>query len=223
MVEAVIFDWAGTTVDYGCFAPVQAFADVFEHHGVKPTMEETRAPMGMLKIDHIREMLRMERIASAWERVHGKRPDEDDAQALYALFEGKLLSILPRFVAPAARERGYAPDFSITPDATHGKGRPWPYMVFRNLEALGVSSVQAAAKVGDTASDMREGEAAGVFTIGVIEGSSELGLAQEEYEALSPAERDRARDRVEARFRAAGADAVVRTLAELPQLLRQER
>ena len=35
MVEAVIFDWAGTTVDYGCFAPVQAFADVFEHHGVK--------------------------------------------------------------------------------------------------------------------------------------------------------------------------------------------
>ena len=126
-------------------------------------------------------------------------------------------------VAPAARERGYAPDFSITPDATHGKGRPWPYMVFRNLEALGVSSVQAAAKVGDTASDMREGKAAGVFTIGVIEGSSELGLAQEEYEALSPAERDRARDRVEARFRAAGADAVVRTLAELPQLLRQER
>ena len=257
MVEAVIFDWAGTTVDYGCFAPVQAFADVFEHHGVKPTMEETRAPMGMLKIDHIREMLRMERIASAWERVHGKRPDEDDAQALYALFEGKLLSILPRFaepkphvldtvaelraagvrigattgytdkmmaiVAPAARERGYAPDFSITPDATHGKGRPWPYMVFRNLEALGVSSVQAAAKVGDTASDMREGKAAGVFTIGVIEGSAERGLAQEEYEALSPAERDRARDRVEARFRAAGADAVVRTLAELPQLLRQER
>ena len=127
-------------------------------------------------------------------------------------------------VAPAARERGYAPDFSITPDATHGKGRPvGPTMVFRNLEALGVSSVQAAAKVGDTASDMREGKAAGVFTIGVIEGSSELGLAQEEYEALSPAERDRARDRVEARFRAAGADAVVRTLAELPQLLRQER
>ena len=233
MVEAVIFDWAGTTVDYGCFAPVQAFADVFEHHGVKPTMEETRAPMGMLKIDHIREMLRMERIASAWERVHGKRPDEDDAQALYALFEGKLLSILPRFAEPkphvldtVAELRaagGYAPAFAITPDAPPGKGRPWPYMVFRNLEALGVSSVQAAAKVGDTASDMREGKAAGVFTIGVIEGSSELGLAQEEYEALSPAERDRARDRVEARFRAAGADAVVRTLAELPQLLRQER
>ncbi len=31
MIEAVIFDWAGTTVDYGCFAPVQAFQEVFKH------------------------------------------------------------------------------------------------------------------------------------------------------------------------------------------------
>ncbi|MFR7444714.1 MAG: hypothetical protein ACLUUO_16310 [Sellimonas intestinalis] len=31
--EAVIFDWAGTTVDYGCFAPVQAFLDAFHEYG----------------------------------------------------------------------------------------------------------------------------------------------------------------------------------------------
>ena len=28
-IEAVIFDWAGTTVDYGCFAPVEVFIKVF--------------------------------------------------------------------------------------------------------------------------------------------------------------------------------------------------
>lgn len=36
MIEAVIFDWAGTTVDYGCFAPVQAFMGgfwTFRHRG----------------------------------------------------------------------------------------------------------------------------------------------------------------------------------------------
>ena len=55
--ECVIFDWAGTTVDYGCFAPVQAFVEVFKHYGIEPTMEEVREPMGMLKIDHIRTML----------------------------------------------------------------------------------------------------------------------------------------------------------------------
>jgi len=67
MIRAVIFDWAGTTVDYGCFAPVQAFQEAFAHHGVPVTLEETRKPMGMLKRDHIRTMLRMERIARAWE------------------------------------------------------------------------------------------------------------------------------------------------------------
>lgn len=39
-IEAVIFDWAGTTVDYGCFAPVQAFLEVFKHFGIEPTMQE---------------------------------------------------------------------------------------------------------------------------------------------------------------------------------------
>ena len=60
--DAVIFDWAGTTVDYGSFAPVQAFIKAFEEFGITPTIEEVRAPMGMLNLDHIRTMLSMERI-----------------------------------------------------------------------------------------------------------------------------------------------------------------
>lgn len=48
-IEAVIFDWAGTTVDYGCFAPVQVFTEVFTNAGVAPTPQEVREPMGMLK------------------------------------------------------------------------------------------------------------------------------------------------------------------------------
>ena len=65
-IKAVIFDWAGTTVDYGCMAPVQAFVEVFKQYGIEPTMEEVRKPMGMLKIDHIRTMLQMERIRGLW-------------------------------------------------------------------------------------------------------------------------------------------------------------
>ncbi|WP_204567039.1 hypothetical protein [Collinsella tanakaei] len=100
MVEAVIIDWAGTTVDFGCFAPVQAFIETFKAAGVEPTMEETRAPMGTLKIDHIRTMLKMERIEAEWERVHGATPTEDDIQALYGPYEERLLSILHDFAAP---------------------------------------------------------------------------------------------------------------------------
>lgn len=256
MFKAVIFDWAGTTVDYGCFAPVQAFMEVFKHFGVEPTMEETRKPMGMPKIDHIRTMLRMDRIAQEWERANGATPTEDDVQHMYPLFEEKLLSILHQFadpkpgtletvaqlrgmgvkigsttgytdrmmdiVAPAAA-KGYAPDAMFTPDAVGGKGRPYPYMVFRNLEALDVASVADAAKVGDTVSDVKEGKAAGLFTVGVIEGSSELALTQAEFEALDATERTQACDRVERTFREAGADAVVRNLTELPALLHQVR
>eukprot|EP01035_Chromulina_nebulosa_P000827 gene828-1121_t len=42
----VIFDWAGTMVDFGCRAPVEALLTAFGNHGV--TLEETtaRADMG---------------------------------------------------------------------------------------------------------------------------------------------------------------------------------
>lgn len=130
-------------------------------------------------------------------------------------YNDKMMAI----VEPEAARAGYKPDFSITPDSTGGHGRPFPYMVFRNLEALGVSCVRKAAKVGDTVSDIKEGTAAGVISIGVVEGSSEMGLTQDEYEGLAPAERDAVCERVAATFRAAGADAVIRNLSELPTLL----
>ena len=48
-IEAVIFDWAGTTVDYGCFAPVQVFTEVFTNAGVAPTPQEVRENPRVIK------------------------------------------------------------------------------------------------------------------------------------------------------------------------------
>ena len=254
MIEAVIFDWAGTTVDYGCFAPVKAFMEAFAHHGVPVTMEETRKPMGMLKRDHIRTMLHMERIAAEWKRVHGHEATEEAVDAVYAQFEPKLFSILDQYaapkpfavetaaklremgvkigsttgytdammniVAPKAAQQGYAPDFWISPDGVGGRGRPDPYMIFENLKALEVPSVKNAVKVGDTVSDIREGFNAGVWSVGVIEGSSVLGLSQTEYEALTPEERRDVCRRAEETFRAAGAHFVLNDLSQLPELIR---
>lgn len=45
-------------------------------------------------------MLRMERIARAWEETHGRPAGEEDVEAVYALFEPKLFSILDRFSTP---------------------------------------------------------------------------------------------------------------------------
>lgn len=99
-IEGVIFDWAGTTVDYGCFAPVEVFLKVFEHKGVAITLDEARGPMGMLKIDHIRALTQVPRIAGEWEKLYGKMPGEEDVNAMYAEFEPSLLSILTEYATP---------------------------------------------------------------------------------------------------------------------------
>lgn len=104
--EAVIFDWAGTTVDYGCFAPVQAFLEVFLAYGIEPTVDEVRAPMGMLKRDHIRTMLAMPRIQALWQEKYKRPSMEMDVDSLYGLFEEKLMGILDQFaqVKPGVSE-----------------------------------------------------------------------------------------------------------------------
>ena len=65
-LEGVIFDWAGTTVDYGCFAPVNVFINIFKMRDIHVSLEEAREPMGLLKIDHIKAMLSMETLRSSY-------------------------------------------------------------------------------------------------------------------------------------------------------------
>ena len=38
-IETVILDWAGTAVDFGCFAPVNVFLTIFEDAGVTVNLE----------------------------------------------------------------------------------------------------------------------------------------------------------------------------------------
>ena len=45
-VKAVVFDWAGTMIDFGCVAPVEALQHVFEGRGVRLSVAEARADMG---------------------------------------------------------------------------------------------------------------------------------------------------------------------------------
>ena len=52
-IECIIMDWAGTSVDYGCFAPVAAFVESFKAAGIEVTPAETRAYMGLTKIEEI--------------------------------------------------------------------------------------------------------------------------------------------------------------------------
>ena len=60
-------------------------------------------------------------------------------------------------VLKSAKEQGYCPDCWYSPDATNHLGRPYPYMIFKNIQTLNVTSVKNVIKVGDTVSDIEEG------------------------------------------------------------------
>ena len=122
-------------------------------------------------------------------------------------------------VVPEAKKRGYEPDAWFSANSTGNMGRPYPFMIFKNLEALKVSSVRAAVKVGDTAADIREGKNAGMISIGIIEGSSVMGLNAEEYEALSDEKKEIECERVRRVYEDCGADYVIKNMGDLCQLL----
>lgn len=86
-VKAVVFDWAGTMVDFGSFAPMKSFVAAFEAFGVSVTLEEARGPMGLPKRDHIRTMIHQPRIAQLWHQRHGAAPTDTDIDAILAHFE----------------------------------------------------------------------------------------------------------------------------------------
>ncbi|MGG4265487.1 phosphonoacetaldehyde hydrolase [Peribacillus simplex] len=251
-IEAVIFDWAGTTVDYGCFAPLEVFKEVFRKRGIEVLDEEARAPMGLLKWNHIRQMCDMDRIAELWKSKYGNLPEDKDVDALYADFEPMLFSILPNYcnpipgaielverlrrkgikigsttgytaemmevVAAGAKKRGYAPDSLVTPDDVPA-GRPLPWMVYQNAMNLGVYPMKHFIKVGDTVSDIKEGVNSGSWSVGILRGSSELGLKEEEVNALDPETLAEKLEVVAERFKRAGAHYVIDSIGDLDQLI----
>ena len=99
-VECIIMDWAGTTVDYGCFAPVEAFIRSFNTLGVDVLPAETRAYMGLSKIEEIRALFRLERVQEAFRLHHGRPSNEDDVQACYQQFQQLLCATLADYSVP---------------------------------------------------------------------------------------------------------------------------
>jgi phosphonoacetaldehyde hydrolase len=85
-VQAVLLDWAGTTMDFGCMAPAVVFVEVFRRQGVPISMEEARAPMGAHKRVHIQRITELDSVRRRWQEVHGRLPDDDDVGRMFEDF-----------------------------------------------------------------------------------------------------------------------------------------
>jgi len=105
-LEAVIFDWAGTTVDHGSLAPVRAITELFARHGIRLSDEDARRDMGIFKKDHIRRILSMPHIGAAWRERKGALeqvadetacPTEHSVEMLFEKFQPLQMQVLEAY------------------------------------------------------------------------------------------------------------------------------
>lgn len=96
-IQAVILDLAGTTLDFGCMAPAEAFREVFAQFGVPIFMEEARRPMGAAKKRHIKLITDIPDVRERWRERHGRLPTDEDVEAMFNLFVPVQMEILKKY------------------------------------------------------------------------------------------------------------------------------
>ncbi len=86
-VEAVVFDWAGTIIDFGSLAPMGAFVKLFANHGIQISIAQARVPMGLPKLAHIAALGAMQPVSAQWHARFGHAFEAQDAARLLQEFE----------------------------------------------------------------------------------------------------------------------------------------
>lgn len=252
-VRLVVFDWAGTTVDHGCMAPIVPFVETLRAAGIELSLADARGPMGMDKKDHLRALLELPRAVEQWRSRHDRPLGEDDVERLFReeFVPRQLASVgdcceliaglsetvdwlrqrqirigtttgyfreAAELAWAAGRRQGFEPDANFCASDVPA-ARPAPWMVYRNMEALGVYPPAAVVKVGDTVPDVGEGRSAGAWTVAVTTTGSEVGLPLADWQRLLPDERQRRTAAAAAKLSAAGAHWVLDSVADLPRLI----
>ncbi|MBV8616152.1 MAG: phosphonoacetaldehyde hydrolase [Acetobacteraceae bacterium] len=85
-LKAVVFDWAGTMVDFGSRAPMGAFVSAFARFGVELSIAEARRPMGLPKRAHVAALLADPAIVARWRAARGTNPGEAEIDEVYGVF-----------------------------------------------------------------------------------------------------------------------------------------
>ena len=96
-IKAVIFDWAGTTVDYGSRAPIVAFQQAFANVGIRISEAEIREDMGLDKYTHIHKIISLPAVQNDWQARFQVLPTNDDCDRIFQDFKAILLASLTDF------------------------------------------------------------------------------------------------------------------------------
>jgi phosphonoacetaldehyde hydrolase len=114
-IKAVVFDWAGTMVDFGCMAPVEALIEVFAGEGVPISDAEARRDMGKAKHDHLTAIMADPAVAARWRDRKGVAATGDDIERIYR-------NLIPAMTMAAARASVLIPGAAETAEALKALG-----------------------------------------------------------------------------------------------------
>lgn len=115
-VQAVIFDWAGTVVDFGSFAPTTIFIAAFKaRYDFDISLAEARVPMGLGKWDHIKAVSELPEVAARWKAQFGRTMTKEDIDAIYETF-------MPLQIAKVAEHAGPIPHALEVVDVLRSRG-----------------------------------------------------------------------------------------------------
>lgn len=197
-IKLVVFDIAGTTLEDQNYVH-SAFQDAFAHFEIPISLRDSKSVMGYRKAEAIQMLLNkflgpekppspdiVHRIEShfldSMLSFYKKDPlvkEADGASQLFHLLRQNDIKVglstgFCRSITDAIIERlewQDKIDYSVSSDEVP-RGRPYPDMINYLMDKARVQDPEEVMKVGDTLSDIREGQIAGCgYTIGISTGS----------------------------------------------------
>ncbi len=206
MIELVVFDLAGTTVDdniNGLPLVTVAMTDAFTKHGYDISPSQIDEVRGMEKkeaIAHILSKVTTESSTTLVEKIfkdfrvaleHNLNLINNEIKGTTQVFHflskrGVKIALGSGFPQAVVENIVKCLNWSDMVDFVSsaekiGKGRPDPALILSAMEKFSILDARKVIKVGDTKIDVEEGKNAGCWTVAVLTGTQKLEFLKEAH------------------------------------------
>ena len=120
----------------------------------------------------------------------------------------------------ASHKQGIWFDSTVGGDEVVNGCRPFPHMLYKNLDNMGIDDIQTVIKIDDTISGIEEGKNAGCWTVGVSRYSNYMNIDSEEHESQLTTREIKRRNQISRhKLIDAGAHYVIDSLADIMPII----
>ena len=92
ILKAVIFDWAGTIIDFGSLSTIIAIKKIFNKKNIKISQNQIQKDMGIKKIFHLKKILNKKKVSQQWKKNFKRNANKQDLKKLSEELDYTLLN-----------------------------------------------------------------------------------------------------------------------------------